>query len=106
MVNPPTGLHVDSIDGDEITLSWEVNDTYDSQRVMVSADGASNFQDDSGSLSGSKSSYTTTDLLDGEQYIIKVEATKNNTTVEDVIPLGSLGGSRFGEFQYGDDRYE
>lgn len=70
----PTAFQVDSVSGDEITVTWTDNaTTEDGYRVHVSRDGGSTWTQDSGDLPPDTEQYTTTALLDGEEYTLKAE---------------------------------
>jgi len=79
----PTSLTVDAVTGDQADLSWTPNHNYGDQRVEVKPTDTSTWQDDSGALSLSTTSYTTTNLLDGEKYDLRVLAVTEHTTTED-----------------------
>lgn len=79
----PTGLSVDAVNGDQATVSWTVNHDYGDQRVEVKPTDTSTWTDDSGTLSRSTTSYTTSHLLDGEKYDLRVLAATEHTTTED-----------------------
>lgn len=79
----PTGLTVDAVDGDQADVSWTVNHDYGDQRVEIKPTDSDTWQDDSGTLSRATTSYTTTNLLDGEKYDLRTLAVTEHTTTED-----------------------
>lgn len=95
----PTNLSVDAINGDEFDLSWTDNAAdEDGYRVLLSTDGGSSFSQDGSDLAAGTTSYTTSDLLDGEEYTIKVRvfnqhATSDSGTVTATTELPDLAAS-------------
>ncbi|WP_049979353.1 fibronectin type III domain-containing protein [Halolamina rubra] len=75
----PTGVTVDGVTGDQISLSWTDNANNGDYRVLVSRDGGSTWTTDGDNLGTNATSYTTTNLLDGEQYTLAVEVTTEHT---------------------------
>lgn len=80
----PTGLTLDGVTGDQADVSWTVNHDYGNQRVEVKPTDTTTWQNDSGTLARTTTSYTTTNLLDGEQYDLRVLAVTEHATTEDV----------------------
>jgi hypothetical protein len=78
---PPSNITVDAVNGDQFDVSWQDNaSNEDGYRVFVSRDGGQTWTNDSGDLPAGTTSYTTTSLLDGEQYRVTVEVLKGGTT--------------------------
>lgn len=75
-----SGLSVTDVTGDQITVAWTDNANNGQYRVYVSRDEGQTWTNDSGSLSGSTTSYQTTALLDGEQYRFAVEVFTEHTS--------------------------
>ncbi len=74
----PSDLAVDAVSGDQFDLSWTDNSTgEDGFRVYRRHDGGAWTQD--GSVSANTTTYTTTSLLDGEQYDVEVRAYTEHT---------------------------
>ena len=70
----PSNLAVDAVTGDQIDLSWTDNASGEAAyRVLRSTDGGSTFVQDGTDLAADTTTYTTTSLLDGEQYTLVVE---------------------------------
>jgi len=106
----PVGLTVTGVTGDQISVAWtDTNARQDrswppraaGHRVYVSTDGGITWTQDSGELPADAKSYTTTSLLDGEQYLLTVEAFRGGTTARDVESgadraTGEYGGQRYG----------
>lgn len=71
----PSNLVVTGVTGDQISVSWTDNSSVeDGYRVYVSTDAGSSWTQDGSDLAANTTSYTTTNLLDGERYWFKVEA--------------------------------
>ncbi|WP_135852603.1 fibronectin type III domain-containing protein [Halorussus salinus] len=79
----PTGLTVDSISGDQATVSWTPNHDYGDQRVEVKPTDASSWTVDADNIGRTTSQYTTSNLLDGEEYDLRVVAYTDHTETED-----------------------
>lgn len=94
---PPFSLSVDAITGDQFDLSWTLGSTSEhGVRVFVSRDGGQTWTNDSGDLAAGTTTYTTTNLLDGEEYTITVEvftehATARDTVIPDTVILADDG---------------
>jgi hypothetical protein len=72
-IEPPTGLSVDSVDEDDISISWtDASSVEDGYKVYRSTDN-SNFTEVADLASGS-SSYSNTGLQDGTDYYYYIES--------------------------------
>jgi len=79
----PTTLTVDAIDGDQATVSWTPNHDNGDQRVEVKPTDSSTWTVDGDAIGRTTSEYTTTNLLDGERYDLRVVAYTDHTETED-----------------------
>ncbi|WP_135851294.1 fibronectin type III domain-containing protein [Halorussus salinus] len=79
----PTSLAVNAVDSDQADVSWTTNHDYGNQRVELKPTDDSTWTNDSGELSKSTESYTTSDLLDGEEYDLRVVAYTEHAETED-----------------------
>jgi hypothetical protein len=78
----PTFDALSVVNGDELDTAWTSNSTNeDGFRVLVSVDGNA-FTDDSGLLSASTTTYTTTEQPDGETVTAKIRAVYPDTTTD------------------------
>jgi len=92
----PTGLQVDSVDGDQITISWTDNaDNEAGYRVELSRDGGSTWTQDGGDLPAGTESYQTTNLLDGERYQLRVRAFSEHTSALDATNFDVAPGTTY-----------
>lgn len=81
----PTIGTVTVTNGDQLVVPWTDNATgEDGYRVYVRPTGTSSWTQDSGDLPVDTTSYTTSSLLDGEQYDVRVEAFTAATSSQDV----------------------
>ncbi|WP_435175664.1 fibronectin type III domain-containing protein [Halorussus sp. AFM4] len=78
----PSGLAVDGVTGDQATISWSPNHDYGNQRVEVKQTDASTWTVDGDGIGLTTSQYTTSHLLDGEKYDVRVVAYTDHDTAE------------------------
>lgn len=78
-----TTLTVDAINGDQFDLSWTVNANNGNHRVELRRTSESTWTNDSGTLALSTNTYTTSNLLDGEEYDLRVVTFTEHTETID-----------------------
>lgn len=75
-------VSVNTGDGDKLDVAWTDNGTDETAyRVLLSFDGGA-FSQDGSDLPADSTSHTTSALLDGEQYTVKVRAVYEDTTTD------------------------
>lgn len=94
---PAPTLDSVSVTADDAALSWTTNSTdYDGVRVQYKPSSGSTWTTDA-DLSGTATSHTITDLLDGEQYDFRVQAytqdaTSNSNVLTDTTEAAQITG--------------
>jgi hypothetical protein len=90
----PTSFSIDEINGDQYVVSFNGNSDYGDLRVYISTDDGSTWIDDSGALSRSTTSYTTTSLSSKNTHTIQARAhtehTESSSSSETEVLAGSL----------------
>lgn len=100
MVEAPSSVTVENIDGDQIKISWtDVATDEDGYRVYVSRNGL-NWTQDSGDIAAGTTSYKTSNLLDGEKYHLRVVAYKGNEESGDSTNTRNYGSGTYGGGSY------